>query len=733
MRLRIQAFGSGRLVQVCLMQMAIAHGAWLVAAQTPSVTPDLVGGLYAPNCGAATAAPIFDANKMSTGLYGETNLQVVSDPDIVLIGNQWWMIFATGPGYVRAIEPFAAYLPPGASLATSTTYPTDPNGWRLIGANASGTGISVPVTPFPSPQGWDVVAAETPSVDVGADGSVSVYYSGHNSGQTAFQIGLATNFSNGSATGDPNPVMSALEPWEFSSGLGAILEQSVRWMPQLNKYIMYYTAGAWWANPPDNTLAYAESSRWVNWTNRQKMDFPVSYYNQDFMYNANRNRYEMVISNDPTGQGGANSRNLVWREAATPSVNESDWVNEVTLLKYDGPTSQPWYNSGLLSPAVKHGNLPGEQDRIYVFFHSYTQQGDMYIGRFYCDPATVPSLSFAAIPQHTYGDAGFTVSASSASSGAVSYSVLSGLATVNSGTGLVTLTGAGMVNLGASQAAAGSYLAATASEQVTILKQSSSVSLSASANSLTPSQTVTLTAIVSQAVAGSATPTQTITFYDGSTSPATQLGSVATLTNGSASVSNVSLSSGQHSVYAVYSGDGNYQPSTSQGGAVSISVSGLDFSISTSGAATQTVAAGSTASYALALTPTYGTYPGSVSFTVSGLPTNAADSFSPNALPANAGAQTVTMTITTAATRAEVRRSNSAPWSLAVVLPWLIFQCRRNRRARWLGVFCLFAVAFAALTGCGSASHANTPSYTLNVTAVSGTVTHSTTVVLQVE
>jgi hypothetical protein len=174
---------------------------------------------------------------MNTGLYDETNLLVVSDPDIVLIGNQWWMIFATGPGYT-AIEPFAAYLPPGASLATSTTYSTDPNGWHLIGANVSGAGISVPVSPFPSQLGWDVIAAETPSVDVGADGSVSIYYSGHNAGQTAFQVGLMTNFSNGSATGDPNPVMSAVQPWEFSNGLGAILEQSVRWMPQLNKYIM---------------------------------------------------------------------------------------------------------------------------------------------------------------------------------------------------------------------------------------------------------------------------------------------------------------------------------------------------------------------------------------------------------------------------------------------------------------------------------------------------------------
>jgi hypothetical protein len=42
---------------------------------------------------------------------------------------------------------------------------------------------------------------------------------------------------------------------------------------------------------------------------------------------------------------------------------------------------------------------------------------------------------------------------------------------------------------------------------------------------------VTLTATVSPKVTGSATPTQTITFYDASTSPATQIGSVQYLSH----------------------------------------------------------------------------------------------------------------------------------------------------------------------------------------------------------
>jgi hypothetical protein len=271
------------------------------------------------------------------------------------------------------------------------------------------------------------VAAETPSADVGSDGVPTVYYSGHNGGQTNFEIGVMTQFANGLATGHSNAVMVAQQPWEFSSGLGALLEQSVRWMPQLGKYVMYYTAGAWWASPPDNTLAYAESTDGVNWVNRQSLNSPVSYYNQDFLYNPTHNRYEMVISNDPTGAGGANPRNLVWRDAATPATSFSGWGNEVTLLQYNAPNGAGWYNSGALSPAVKYGNLPGEENRMFVFFHSYTTSGDMVFGRFYCDALSSGSFSLSLasptinlLPSNGTTDA-LTVADAGSFSGTVSF------------------------------------------------------------------------------------------------------------------------------------------------------------------------------------------------------------------------------------------------------------------------------------------------------------------------
>ncbi len=82
------------------------------------------------------------------------------------------------------------------------------------------------------------------------------------------------------------------------------------------------------------------------------------------------------------------------------------------------------------------------------------------------------TLTFTAVPTHVYGDPAFQVYATDSSGpvsgGAISYSVTSGPATIVSSTGLVTLTGAGTVVLGASQAASGNYAAATASTSFTV-------------------------------------------------------------------------------------------------------------------------------------------------------------------------------------------------------------------------------------------------------------------------
>src|SRR5258707_1989369 len=76
-----------------------------------------------------------------------------------------------------------------------------------------------------------------------------------------------------------------------------------------------------------------------------------------------------------------------------------------------------------------------------------------------------PTISFT-VPNQTYGAAPFTVAATSNSTGAFTYSVVSGPATIAGST--VTLTGAGTVVLMASEAADSNYTAATKNASFTV-------------------------------------------------------------------------------------------------------------------------------------------------------------------------------------------------------------------------------------------------------------------------
>jgi hypothetical protein len=78
----------------------------------------------------------------------------------------------------------------------------------------------------------------------------------------------------------------------------------------------------------------------------------------------------------------------------------------------------------------------------------------------------MPAVVFAPIATQAIGAAPFAVSATSASSGAVTYAVVSGPATIVGN--LVTLTGVGTVVLSANQAASGNYAPATANTSFTV-------------------------------------------------------------------------------------------------------------------------------------------------------------------------------------------------------------------------------------------------------------------------
>lgn len=88
-------------------------------------------------------------------------------------------------------------------------------------------------------------------------------------------------------------------------------------------------------------------------------------------------------------------------------------------------------------------------------------------------PTIKPKLGFVAIPPHTIGDAPFVVSASSNSPGAITYSILSGPATIAGNT--VTVTGLGTVVVEATEAASGNYTTATATTSFTVSPKSTKV------------------------------------------------------------------------------------------------------------------------------------------------------------------------------------------------------------------------------------------------------------------
>jgi hypothetical protein len=351
--------------------------------------------------------------------------------------------------------------------------------------------------------------------------------------------------------------------------------------------------------------------------------------------------------------------------------------------------------------------------------------------------AGTATLTFAAVPAQTYGNPPFMVSARSASTGSITYSVVSGPATVAASTGVATLTGAGAVTIEASQAAAASYNSATAMTTIQAAKQATQTSVSASPTVATPVQTVTLTAAVSATIAGTpATPTGTVVFLDNGV----QLGAAVNVVNGVAQLVVPSLPAGATAVItATYAGDNNFVGSMSNNSA-SVVVSLFDFTFTNTGTAAYTAAPGAMATYNFALAPLSGSYPGQVSFSVTGLPTGATASFTPGSVAVSGGAKPVVMTVQTASATAQ--NKNNSPFGRGIVLAFLLLpfvakrRVREKMKGRMLLLVLLMAGLTATLTGCGSTNGfmlQSPQTYTLTVTATSGTLAHSQTITLIVQ
>src|SRR5665213_1699248 len=174
---------------------------------------------------------------------------------------------------------------------------------------------------------------------------------------------------------------------------------------------------------------------------------------------------------------------------------------------------------------------------------------------FTVSPAT-PTLSFTPIGNQTYM-ASLLVSASSASSGAITYTVTSGPATIAGST--VTMNGSGTVMLSASQAATANYTAATASTSFTVSPPTPTLLTLIASPGLTVSNgtTVQLIGSLSTNMSTANMATGTISFYDSGA----LLGS-GPVSDGQASISTGTLAAGTHSITAAYTGDGTFSTSS---------------------------------------------------------------------------------------------------------------------------------------------------------------------------
>jgi hypothetical protein len=345
--------------------------------------------------------------------------------------------------------------------------------------------------------------------------------------------------------------------------------------------------------------------------------------------------------------------------------------------------------------------------------------------------ATTPTISFS-VGNRIFGSAPFSVSASSNSPAAITYSVVSGPATMIGST--VTLTGAGTVVLKASQVAASTYSTGSQNATFTVAAATPVVTLISSANPVATSISVTFTATVSS-TAG--VPTGSVSFLDGTTS----LGQV-TLANGAAILVTSALAAGTHAVTAIYNGDSNFAGVTSS--VLNQTVQGFSLSSTGTSGTSQTVPAGGTATYTFSAAPVGSpTFPTAVSFAVTGLPSGATGTFTPQTIAAGSAATNVTLIVQVPTQSAALRTPGpNGDRGLPTITLGLLFLPLAWKRRRlfsasrgWMLALLLTGAA-AFVSGCSGGGNSTTTQskpYTLVVTASSGVASNTANLMLIVQ
>jgi hypothetical protein len=197
--------------------------------------------------------------------------------------------------------------------------------------------------------------------------------------------------------------------------------------------------------------------------------------------------------------------------------------------------------------------------------------------------------------------------------------------------------------------------------------------------------------------------------------------------NGVAGGTYLSPGVGTHSIVASYGGDGDFIASTSM--AVVASVGAVpDFTVASSGSATQTVVGGGVANFGMTVGGQSGAFTGVVDLSASGLPELATVSFSPPQVVPGSSQVSVTMSVQTNAgvARGRTERRYGEGVFACVVLGWMAFGRRRRLLSRVMVMGCLMG-----LVGCGARSISSAlPGEQTYVLTVTGTSTNLAGVVV---
>ncbi|WP_158787169.1 FG-GAP-like repeat-containing protein [Granulicella sp. L46] len=330
--------------------------------------------------------------------------------------------------------------------------------------------------------------------------------------------------------------------------------------------------------------------------------------------------------------------------------------------------------------------------------------------------SSAQTITFGVLPTTAFTSTPPALNATASSGLTVSYaSTTQSVCTVTGGK--ITFVTAGTCTVTASQPGNTSYAAATpVTQSFAVTATTQTITFAALPNTTLASSPLTLTATASSGL--------TVSYTSTTSSVCSVSGSTLTL-----------IAAGTCSITASQAGNTSFAAATSV--TQSFTVTGLDFTMQVFGASTLSVSSGSSATYTLAVAPSGGSYPGTVSFAVTGLPTGAAATVSPTTLSSTSGAQTVSVTVSTVSTVASNSSKGVPPWSLALlILPLVGLRYSRKRIAQRLCLLLMLAIGGFATGGCSSNASLGkvaSGSYPITITGTSGTVQHVATVTLIVQ